>query len=137
MRSFNDKHLGLYIPSGVTSAYFPYPIYFLGGNNQPYGFLDCFYEGQEIAKNFHYLGKVNLIELFALRIVGVSGIYKENLFTVPRLSVDRIERTSNKKYIGFTESEITQAFDYNNADILIMHEWASNIIDVENLVKLQ
>ena len=131
------KKLGDFPDFYQNKAEFPYPIYFIGGNHEPYGFLDCFYEGKEIAKNFHYLGRVNLIELFGLRIVGVSGIYKESLFRENRLSVNQIDQISNKKYIGFTESEISQALDYERADILIMHEWANNIIDSVALAELQ
>ncbi len=69
--------------------------------------------------------------------MGVSGIYKESLFTKIRPSVNQIHKTSNKKYIGFTESEISQALDYERADILIMHEWANNIIDSAALAELQ
>ena len=131
------KKLGDFPDFYNDKAEFPYPIYFIGGNHEPYGFLDNFYNGKEIAKNFHYLGRVNLMELFGLRIVGVSGIYKENLFTETRPSVKQIHITSNKKYIGFTETEILQALEYKDVDILMMHAWSSNIIDGEDLSRLQ
>lgn len=130
------KKLGDFAHFYRYKAHFPYPLYFIGGNHEPYGFLDNFPSGKEIAPNFNYLGRVNTINLFGLKIVGVSGIYKPDLFTF-RPSIDEIETNSNKKYISFTEAEIEQALNYQNTDILIMHEWATNIIKKEHLIKLQ
>lgn len=130
------KKLGDFAHFDGHQARFPYPLYFIGGNHEPYGFLDNFPAGKEIAPNFNYLGRVNAINLFGLKIVGVSGIYKPDLFTC-RPSIDEIEFYSNKKYIGFTEAEIERAINYYSADILIMHEWATNIIKKEDLAKLQ
>lgn len=131
------KKMGDFADFYTGKAFFPYPLYFIGGNHEPYGFLDYFAEGKEIAPNFNYLGRVNLIKLAGLKIVGVSGIYKPNLFTQIRPSVLDIKQQSNKKYIGFTESEITQALNYNLADILLMHEWATDIISPEDFTRLQ
>jgi Icc-related predicted phosphoesterase len=117
-------------------ARFPYPLYFIGGNHEPYGFLDNFIDGKEIAPNFNYLGRVNTSNLYGLKIVGVSGIYRQDLLAF-RPSINEIKSYSNKKYIGFTESEIEQALNYQNTDILIMHEWATNVIKKEDLAKLQ
>lgn len=115
------KKLGDFAHFYQHQAHFPYPLYFIGGNHEPYGFLDSFPDGKEIAPNFHYLGRVNAINLFGLKIICVSGIYKPDLFTFRPL-IDEIEFHSNKKYIGFTEAEIARAIDYQNADILMMHE---------------
>ena len=117
-------------------AHFPYPLYFIGGNHEPYGFLDNFPGGKEISPNFNYLGRVNTTNLLGLKIVGVSGIYKPELFSV-RPPISEIQAHANKKYIGFTEAEIEQALNYQNADILIMHEWATNVIKKEDFTKLQ
>ena len=130
------KKLGDFAHFYRHQADFPYPLYFIGGNHEPYGFLDNFPAGKEIAPNFNYLGRVNTINLFGLKIVGVSGIYKSDLFTF-RPSIAKIKFNSNKKYIGFTEAEIERAIDYRNTDILIMHEWATNIINKKDLAELQ
>ncbi|GAB4543033.1 MAG: hypothetical protein Tsb0014_36270 [Pleurocapsa sp.] len=119
-------------------AKFPYPLWFIGGNHEPYGFLDCFPQGQEIAPNFNYFGRVNLIELAGLKVVGVSGIYKPDLFSLKsRPAVAEISSRPNKEYIGFLESEITQALDYDRADILLLHDWVAEIISPEALTLFQ
>jgi hypothetical protein len=35
---------------------FPWPVFFIGGNHEPYGFLDTIPQGGEIATNCHYSG---------------------------------------------------------------------------------
>lgn len=121
------KTLGDFKDFYSNKVRFPYPLYFIGGNHESYGFLDRFPNGKEIAPNFNYIGRVNLIELAGLRIVGVSGIYKPELFERERRSV--FERNhSNKEYIAFNQAEISQAMDYENVDILLLHDWATNII---------
>ncbi|VEP12220.1 conserved hypothetical protein [Hyella patelloides LEGE 07179] len=130
------KKLGDFANFYHNQARFTYPLYFIGGNHEPYGFLDYFPQGQEIAPNFNYLGRVNQIKVCDLKIVGVSGIYKPELFSY-RPSIKAIKSYSNKKYIGFTEVEIEQALNYQDTDILIMHEWATDILKKEDLDKLQ
>ncbi len=110
-------------------AIFPWPIWFIGGNHEPYGFLDLTNTGTEITKNCYYLGRVGTVVLSGLKVVGVYGIYQEEKFKVSRLKVDKINRSSNKDYIAFTEAEIMQALDYKSTDILLLHDWPTNIIN--------
>ena len=63
-----------------------------------------------------------------MRIVGVSGIYKPELFGRERQSISEIKNHSNKEYIAFNQAEISQAMDYENVDILLLHDWATDII---------
>ena len=108
---------------------FPYPIYFIGGNHEPYGFLDLYPDGGEIAPNCYYFGRVGSIDLAGLKIVGVSGIYKEELFDLAaRPPIEDINTRSNSFYISFIESDILRALSYQEADILVLHEWPENII---------
>jgi len=128
------KTLGDFADFYTEKAYFPYPLWFIGGNHESYGWLDMFPQGKEIAINFNYLGRVNSIDLAGLKIVGVSGIYKPELFAAnKRPSAAEIEKYSNKKYISFLESEIAQAIDYDRADILLLHDWPAGIISPEAL----
>ncbi|MBZ8181892.1 metallophosphoesterase [Oscillatoria salina] len=111
---------------------FPWQVYFIGGNHEPYGFLDLTPEGGKIADNCYYLGRVGSVELAGLKIVGVSGIYQEDLFTQCRPSIAKISSRSRKKLISFTEAEISQAMEMQSADILLLHEWAQGIIAPED-----
>ncbi|NEQ39639.1 MAG: metallophosphoesterase [Okeania sp. SIO3I5] len=110
-------------------AIFPWPLWFIDGNHEPYGFLDGINTGTEITHNCYYLGRVGSVVLAGLKIVGVSGIYQEEKFLVQRSKISQINSYSNKDYIAFTEAEIIQALDYKSTDILLLHDWPANIIN--------
>ncbi len=117
------KKLGDFQAFYRSKAKFPYPIYFIGGNHEPYGFLDLYPNGGEIARNCYYFGRVGSIELAGLKIVGLSGIYKPELFArSTRPPIEDITIRSNSDYISFIESDIIQALEYQQADILVLHE---------------
>ncbi|MGK7923045.1 MAG: metallophosphoesterase [Trichodesmium sp.] len=113
-------------------AFFPWPIWFIGGNHEPYGFLDSILSGQEITHNSYYLGRVGSVVLAGLKVVGVSGIYQEEKFNASRPTISQINSLSNKEYIFFTEAEIIQALEYKSTDILLLHDWPANIINVKD-----
>ncbi|MGB3507685.1 MAG: metallophosphoesterase [Microcoleaceae cyanobacterium] len=123
------RKLGDFIDFYQQRAIFPWPIWFIGGNHEPYGFLDRINPGTEITKNCYYLGRVGSVVLAGLKVVGVSGIYQEENFRVSRPEISQMNSYSNKEYIGFTESEIIQALDYKSTDILLLHDWPANIIN--------
>lgn len=112
--------------------FFPWPIYFIGGNHEPYGFLDLFPEGQEIIPNCYYLGRTGKLELSGLTILGLSGIYREDKFELLRPSVKDISKKSNKEYIYFDKQEVNKMLEFSSPNILLFHEWPANIVDNEN-----
>lgn len=128
------RKLGDFADFYTGKAAFPYPIWFIGGNHEPYGFLDQMCLGGELVKNCYYLGRVGRAIAEGLKIVGVSGIYREDLFFhTARPDISQISSRPNKDYIGFTQEDITQALDFETADILLLHEWATDIIAPEDL----
>jgi lariat debranching enzyme len=118
-------------------ARFPFPLYFIGGNHEPYGFLDQLPANSEIAENCYYIGRAGKIEISGLTIVGLSGIYREDRFTIPRPHITEIDRRSNKDYIYFTKDDVDKASDYPSPHILLLHEWPANIISEDNRQELE
>lgn len=114
----------------------PWPLYFIGGNHEPYGFLDREGPG-ELAENIHYLGRAGRIELFGLQVIGLSGIYIEEQFQEARPTCDKLDRISNKRFIGFLETELNELLDGGHADILLLHDWPTGIVTDEDLPRLE
>lgn len=110
--------------SGKSS--FPWQIWFIGGNHEPYGFLDQFPNGATITENCNYIGRVGLAKVCNKRILGMSGIFRQQTIQ-SRPSISRLNLFSNKDYIGFTEQEIFKALEFDPIDILLLHEWPSGI----------
>ena len=121
---FPDYHSG--------RAKFPWPVYFIGGNHEPYGFLDAIPGGGECAPNCRYLGRAICTEIEGLRIAGLSGIYHPERSFAPRPPIADISRVSNKEYIYFTETEVQALMEAERADILLVHEWPAGVIASED-----
>jgi len=126
------KKLGDFAKFWQGKATFPYPIWFIGGNHEPYGFLDLTPDGAEIVPNCHYIGRVGCVELGGFKVVGVSAVYKEELFGKPRPPVREINHRSCSNYTGFIAADIDRALDYGKTDILLLHEWPADAIAPED-----
>ena len=109
---------------------FPWPVYFIAGNHEPYGFLDQYPEGAEICSNCHYIGRANSFSINDIQVSGLSGIYKEDAFIKKRPDISEIEHISNKHYIYFTDNEVDKLIDFGKTDILLLHDWPAGIIDL-------
>jgi lariat debranching enzyme len=107
---------------------FPWPVYFIGGNHEPYGFLDLTPKGAKISENCFYLGRVGDVEISGLKVVGLSAIFNEDKFSVPRPGVSELGTRKKKDYTYFTDDDLDRALDFGKTDILLLHEWPARII---------
>jgi Icc-related predicted phosphoesterase len=126
------RHLGDFAHYYAKRRYFPWPLYFIGGNHEPYGYLDTHPEGFELMHHCHYLGRVGVVELHGLRVVGLSGIHREDRFTSQRPDVSLTGTVSNKDFTSFNERDIERALDLGRADVLLLHDWPSGIVRPED-----
>jgi len=122
------RKLGDFADFYTEKAVFPWSLWFIAGNHEPYGFLEQMPQGGQVATNCYYLGRVGTVTLAGLKVVGVSGIYDPERFQKQRPDVSLMSKSSSKKYVGFTEAEITQAIALASTDILLLHDWSSGII---------
>jgi len=122
------KEVGAFQDFLAGRSVFPWPVYFVGGNHEPYGFLDQHTLGAWIVPNCRYLGRAGLVLLAGLRIVFLTGIYRENDFHKTRPPVERISKLPNRVFTAITERDIDQALSCEPADILLMHDWPTGIV---------
>ena len=108
---------------------FPWNVYFIGGNHEPYGFLDKFPEGGEICPNCFYLGRANKIKIYNIYISGLSGIFNENKFLLPHPPVEQIIRIRNKDYTYYNKNDLEKLINLGKTDILIIHDWPEGIVN--------
>jgi hypothetical protein len=107
---------------------FPWLVLFIGGNHEPYGFLDRFPDGVDAATRCRYLGRAGSIEHEGLRIAYLSAIHREAAYDRPRPPVDQILTRSNKDYIYFTEEEVGVVASAEDVDVLLLHDWPRGVI---------
>ena len=116
---------------------FPWPVYFIGGNHEPYGLLDQEPSGFALLPWCTYLGRSYSGQVCGLQVCALSGIYGPDYFTKRRPPVDAIKRVSNKEYIYFREPEVEQLFEQEGADVLLLHEWPTGVIADEDQTEFE
>jgi len=102
----------------------PWPVYFIGGNHEPYGWLEGHPEGFELCHNLHYLGRAGVRSIGHLRVAAISGIHRLESYGLARPELSdwqrqrdraatgdvrqwaRGRRISNKDFVGFTGQEV-------------------------------
>lgn len=117
------RQLGDFGAFARREAQFPWPVLFIGGNHEPYGWLETIREGGDVAENCYFVGRANVVEVEGIRIAGLSGVYKPELFEKSRPSVREFGVRSNKEWIGWNEEDIEQLLSLGTADVLLLHEW--------------
>ncbi|QSQ25890.1 metallophosphoesterase [Pyxidicoccus parkwayensis] len=131
------RHLGDFDAYHRLRRGFPWPVYFIGGNHEPYGYLDTHPEGFELTRHCHYLGRVGVMDLHGLRVVGLSGVYSEEHFTKQRPPLSALGSVSNKDFTYFNERDLEQALELKHADVLLLHDWPSGVITPEDAARFE
>lgn len=117
------RDLGDFPQFASGNAQFPWPIYFIGGNHEPYGWLETLPAGGQISPNCHFIGRANIMEIGGLKVAGLSGIFQSHLFDLARPDVSQFGSKSNKDWIGWNEGDIEKLLSLGRADIFLLHEW--------------
>lgn len=106
--------------SGETQ--FPVPLIFIGGNHEPWLFLDGHRDGGALAENVEFFGRVGLRNVDGLRIAGVSGVYSPKYFAelhpAPPYPVSQ-----RKQATYYNQDDIERALGFGHVDILLLHDW--------------
>ena len=123
------KQLGDYADFYNGRARFPCPVYFIGGNHEPYGWLEQHPDGVTLSPNCHYLGRTASLEMkdVGLRVGGMTGIFEDEVFGYLRPSVDLIDHISNKEFITFREDDVDAMLALPRPDVLLLHDWPEGL----------
>ena len=106
------------------SEKFPVPILFIGGNHEPWNFLDENREGGILAPNIEFMGRVGMHEIMGTRIIGISGVYSPKYFNAPHPEWPYAV-SMRKQASYFNSDDIDKVLEFGKANILLLHEWPS------------
>jgi lariat debranching enzyme len=105
---------------------FPWPVWFIGGNHEPFGFLESMCHGGAVADNCRFIGRAERIVIGGMRVAALSGI-------APPASVVRRGRgTGYKSCAYFTDKEVDRVLAGGPADILMLHDWPDGAATVRD-----
>lgn len=105
---------------------FPRPLAFVGGNNEDFDTLYDAPEGQELAENVRYLGRVGAVTLAGIRIGFLSGIHAPRFLDAPRVRPRSLETAKHEGY--FRREELERALALEDVDLLLTHEWPRGMV---------
>jgi len=101
----------------------PWPLWFIGGNHEPWELLDS-QDGQGFAlgpPNINFLGRAGVTHIGPLRVAALSGIHGTNTLDKPRPNASNFRTIKNKTFINFTQEELSkivqQAKDLRDEDL--------------------
>jgi hypothetical protein len=117
-------------------ASFEWPITFIGGNHEPYAFLEQMPRGGQVAPRCRYLGRVGRVEIEGLVVVGLSGVYAERHYD-GRPSSHRFQYAQHKRYAYFSGEDVASALAYGSADVLVLHDWPRGAIAPDQYAMVQ
>ena len=107
---------------------FSWPVWFVGGNHEPYGFLDQYLDGAELVLNCHYWGRANTKTINNMIIAGLSGICQEDRFFTKRPEIVNYGQYSNKDYAYYNQYDFDKIMAAPKPDILLIHDWPETIV---------
>lgn len=103
---------------------FPLPLLLIGGNHEPWNFLDENREGGLLAPNIEFMGRVGMRKIMGTRIVGMSGVYSSKHFNAPHPKWP-YPISMRKQASYFNSDDLEKVLEFGKADILLLHEWPS------------
>ncbi|MFD4829154.1 metallophosphoesterase [Streptomyces uncialis] len=101
------------------------PLYFIGGNHEPWPALDDAGPGWW-SEGAYFLGRAGVADVAGLRVAFLSGIYSPRITDVPKARRDTVkERTY---YTGEELEQVSRAGRRaGQVDILLTHDWPSGV----------
>jgi predicted phosphodiesterase len=139
--------LGMYAPHHLKKVgdfpdllagkiFFPAPVYFIGGNHEPYLYYQEQTPPRKLAPDFTYLGRAGQIVLSGLRISYLTGIYDEKYLLRSRpdylTATDEPELAAQRFLSCITRADVDTLNAAARPDILLVHEWPFGIVRPED-----
>jgi len=101
---------------------FPVPLLFIGGNHEPWGYLDQHRDGGRLAHNIEFLGRTGCTTVNGIRIAGVSGVFSPKYFGQPHPKPP-YPVSQRKQATYYNQGDIDKALGFGDVDILLLHNW--------------
>ena len=96
---------------------FPWPVWFIAGNHEPFAFLQTMPRGGQVAYNCHYLGRAGQADFAGLRISWLGGI------STALGALHKSPTRNWRSHAYITDKDLDRVVAQGRADILLLHEW--------------
>lgn len=128
------RELGDFPDFVAGRARFPWPLYFIAGNHEPFGYLETIPRGGEVAPNCTYLGRAGCRTIAGLRVAYLSGIHSPKAFGDERPSAAQLRRGQSwKAATYFNRKDVEAVLAWGRADVLVVHDWPAGAVSAANV----
>lgn len=122
-----DRHkLGDFHRVAAGEIVLPAPLYFIGGNHEPWRSLDrnggVVRGGAPIAPGVHFLGRSGVVDLAGLRIAFLSGVRRPSGPVIAHAR-ERDELEETREHGFYVQDEVDGLMDAGSADLVLTHDW--------------
>lgn len=131
------RQLGDFPAVWVGELALPRPVFFIGGNHEPVGFLKQHPDGFTLCHNCTYLGRAFAGSIQGVRVCALSGIYHPGKFTEPLPAANGKRQVSPKEYSYFREPHVEFLLDQPGTDVLVLHEWPAGVVAAEDAAEFE
>jgi lariat debranching enzyme len=111
------RSLGDFADFHQDRAEFPWPVFFIAGNHEPFAFLQTMPRGGQVAHNCHYLGRAGQTDFDGLRVSWMGGIATASGALTKHPTRDW------KSHAYITDKDLDNVMVQGRTDILLLHEW--------------
>lgn len=121
-----EAPLGDFADFVAGRARYPWPVWVIGGNHEPYPWLDALEPGSELAPDCRWLGWSGRRNLGGVGVAWLSGIHAPTRFTG-----ERPRGVSGKDWklaTYFTARDVAELSAGGRADLLLLHDWPSGLV---------
>ena len=131
---FRHKRVGdfpMYLSGERT---FPRPMYVIGGNHEPYSHLESI-QGERLAPQIHYLGRVGTMLIEGLRISFLTGCYDEEVYRQGRPDQGQVRDEDwhvQHALACFNEWEVSELLALPRPHVLLVHQWPAGLVRPED-----
>jgi len=130
------RELGCFVDVVKGTITFPAPLYFIGGNHEPWPSLDAdgglARHGGAWAPGVTFLGRAGLLEVAGLQVAFLSGIHSPVVSRLP--AADRPLPAAPKKdlkrrtyWVDAELDAVRKAGRRGRVDLLLTHDWPAGI----------
>lgn len=122
-----DRHrLGDFHRVAAGEISFPAPLYFIGGNHEPWRSLDAngglVHGGPPVARDVHFLGRAGVVEIAGMAVAFLSGIRRPS-GPLLQTAIERDAMGATREHGYFVQEEVDELLRAPRADLLLTHDW--------------
>ncbi|KAI0039576.1 DBR1-domain-containing protein [Auriscalpium vulgare] len=130
------RRLGEFYKFYTGEATAPLPTIVIGGNHEASSYMWELYHGGWLAPRIYFLGHAGCVQVDGIRIAGLSGIFKRRSFYQGHHERAPYNKSTVRSIYHLREYSLRRMALLSTPDIILSHDWPSEIVHHGDLAGL-